>query len=306
MKRYTITALLCLATKVLLAQTNSLSMQDTRALASTPSSYDGSAQLHFKASAVIGLSTSYYCTVLGLRGWTDDTGGKAHEFAFGDDNNVFLRSGFNSTGWGGWRSFLVSNENGNFSIGQSSVPTEKLTINGNILLANRTNSYLISYASLSETFSGASTILGNNVVAGPTANTVKKTRSIADAGSFVSLNYYHGITFHTAVSGDLNTEQPIEDSEKMRITQSGNVGIGTANPTEKLAVNGKIRAKEIKVEASNWPDYVFEEDYKVGTLAGLESYIKTNKHLPEVPGAKEVEANGVALGEMNKLLIKKI
>jgi len=101
MKRYTITTLLCLATKVLLAQTNSLSMQDTRALPSTPSSYDGSAQLHFKASAAIGLSTSYYCTVLGLRGWTDDTGGKAHEFAFGDDNNVYLRSGFDSTGWGG-------------------------------------------------------------------------------------------------------------------------------------------------------------------------------------------------------------
>jgi len=86
----------------------------------------------------------------------------------------------------------------------------------------------------------------------------------------------------------------------------GNVGIGTANPTEKLAVNGKIRAKEIKVEASNWPDYVFEEGYKVGTLEKLESYIKTNKHLPEVPGAKEVETNGIELGEMNKLLLKKI
>jgi len=172
-------------------------MQDTRALPSTPSSYDGSAQLHFKASAAIGLSTSYYCTVLGLRGWTDDTGGKAHEFAFGDDNNVYLRSGFDSTGWGGWRSLLVSNVDGDF-------------------------------------------------------------------------------------------------------------GIGTTNPTEKLSVNGKIRAREIKVEASNWPDYVFEEGYKVGTLEGLESYIKANKHLPEVPDAKEVEANGVALGEMNKLLLKKI
>ncbi|WP_124557948.1 hypothetical protein [Pedobacter sp. KBW01] len=198
----------------------------------------------------------------------------------------------------------MSNEN--FSIGQSSIPTEKLTVNGNILLANRTNSYLISYASLSETFSGASTILGNNVVAGSTTNTVKKIRSIADAGSFVSLNYYHGITFHTAVNGDLNTEQPVENSEKMRITQSGNVGIGTANPTEKLAVNGKIRAKEIKVEASNWPDYVFEEGYKVGTLEALESYIKANKHLPEMPAAKEIETNGLVLGEVVKLQQKKI
>ena len=87
---------------------------------------------------------------------------------------------------------------------------------------------------------------------------------------------------------------------------NGNVGIGTPTPTEKLSVNGKIRAKEIKVETSNWPDYVFEADYKVESLATLESYIKANKHLPDVPSAKDVVANGVELGEMNKILLKKI
>ncbi|MDQ0638317.1 hypothetical protein QF042_001882 [Pedobacter sp. W3I1] len=87
---------------------------------------------------------------------------------------------------------------------------------------------------------------------------------------------------------------------------SGNVGIGILNPNEKLAVNGIIRAREVKVEATNWPDYVFEEGYKVGKLEALESYIKVNKHLPEIPSAKEIEANGVELGEMNKLLLKKI
>ena len=86
----------------------------------------------------------------------------------------------------------------------------------------------------------------------------------------------------------------------------GNVGIGTLSPKEKLSVNGKIRAQEIKVEATNWPDYVFEEGYKVRTLEELESYIKTNKRLPDMPSAKEVETNGIALGEMNKLLIQKI
>jgi hypothetical protein len=87
---------------------------------------------------------------------------------------------------------------------------------------------------------------------------------------------------------------------------AGNIGLGTLNPTEKLSVNGKIRAREIKVEATNWPDYVFDEGYKVGTLGGLESYIKTNKHLPEIPSAKEVEKNGIELGEMNRLLLKKV
>ncbi|NII83296.1 hypothetical protein [Pedobacter sp. SG908] len=86
----------------------------------------------------------------------------------------------------------------------------------------------------------------------------------------------------------------------------GNVGIGTITPREKLSVNGNIRAKEIKVEATNWPDYVFEEGYKVGTLEALESYIKINKHLPDMPGAKEIEDKGIALGEIVKMQQKKI
>ncbi|TCC87299.1 hypothetical protein EZ428_21600 [Pedobacter frigiditerrae] len=89
---------------------------------------------------------------------------------------------------------------------------------------------------------------------------------------------------------------------------NGNIGIGTESPLEKLSVNGRIRAKEVKVETNpaTWPDYVFEDGYKIRTLQELEGYIKTNKHLPEMPTAKEVEANGVELGEMNRLLLKKV
>jgi len=88
---------------------------------------------------------------------------------------------------------------------------------------------------------------------------------------------------------------------------NGNLGLGTTDTKGfKLAVNGKIRAQEIKVEATNWPDYVFADGYNVGKLEELQSYIKVNKHLPEIPAAKEAQANGVALGEMNKLLLKKI
>ncbi|RNL68607.1 hypothetical protein ED312_23155, partial [Sinomicrobium pectinilyticum] len=44
---------------------------------------------------------------------------------------------------------------------------------------------------------------------------------------------------------------------------TGNVGIGTTNPgTWKLAVNGDIRAKEIKVE-TGWSDFVFEDSYNL-------------------------------------------
>lgn len=95
-------------------------------------------------------------------------------------------------------------------------------------------------------------------------------------------------------------------NDVMTLTTTGNVGIGITNPAEKLSVNGTIRAKEIKVEISGWPDYVFEETYKLKTLGELENFIKKNKHLPNIPSAKTIESAGLSLGEMNKMLLEKI
>jgi len=86
----------------------------------------------------------------------------------------------------------------------------------------------------------------------------------------------------------------------------GNVGIGIDNPTEKLSVNGKIRAQEIKVDNENWPDYVFDDDYQMRSLPELENYIKANKHLPGIPDRKEVNEEGIELGEMNRKLLEKV
>ncbi|WP_421876504.1 hypothetical protein [Marinoscillum sp.] len=94
--------------------------------------------------------------------------------------------------------------------------------------------------------------------------------------------------------------------EFFRITSSGKVGIGTTSPSEELEVNGTIRSKEVKVEASPWPDYVFNTDYQLPSLAETRAFIDANHHLPEVPSAADVEAKGIALGEMNAILLKKI
>ncbi|MEQ8245924.1 MAG: hypothetical protein RIB66_21095, partial [Fulvivirga sp.] len=54
------------------------------------------------------------------------------------------------------------------------------------------------------------------------------------------------------------------------------------------------------------PDYVFEEDYPLSSLSEIESYIKANKHLPEVPSAAQMKEEGVNMVEMQMLLLKKV
>lgn len=88
--------------------------------------------------------------------------------------------------------------------------------------------------------------------------------------------------------------------------ESVKVGIGTDSPTEELEVNGTIRSKEVKVEASLWPDYVFASDYELMSLKETEAFIQQKGHLPHIPSAEEVETNGIAVGEMNARLLEKI
>ena len=89
------------------------------------------------------------------------------------------------------------------------------------------------------------------------------------------------------------------------------VGIGTTNLTAtsgyKLAVDGGILCEEVKV-ISNVPssDYVFEKDYNLRSLGEVEAYVNENKHLPDVPSAKEFKENGYKMGDMDNLLLQKI
>ncbi len=101
--------------------------------------------------------------------------------------------------------------------------------------------------------------------------------------------------------------------EHMSISDDGNVFLGL-NITDfgkgagyKLRVQGKIIAEELRVTlVGSWPDYVFDDAYKLPTLENLEKYIQTNKHLPNVPAAAEVEKSGIAVGEMQTKMMEKI
>lgn len=100
------------------------------------------------------------------------------------------------------------------------------------------------------------------------------------------------------------------------VTQSGDIilgsqgyiGIGVNNPSEKLTIDGTVLSKNVRVTATpgTVPDYVFKPDYELRSLSELESFINKNSHLPNIPSAKEVEANGQDVGGMQLKLLEKI
>lgn len=100
--------------------------------------------------------------------------------------------------------------------------------------------------------------------------------------------------------------------ERMRLTNGGSLLINTtcAPSDGKLAVNGKIYATAINVKLPDangcFPDYVFEKNYPLMSLNDVETYIATNKHLPNIPSAAEVSASGIDVAEMNIKLLEKI
>lgn len=98
------------------------------------------------------------------------------------------------------------------------------------------------------------------------------------------------------------------NSSLIRLNQAGNVGIGTfvPDPAYKLSVNGKIRAKGLRVQSAGWSDFVFEPDYKLLSLPEVEKFIKEHKHLPEIPSSQEVMTQGQEVGEIQSKLLQKI
>jgi hypothetical protein len=74
----------------------------------------------------------------------------------------------------------------------------------------------------------------------------------------------------------------------------------------KLAVNGNVYAKKLKITQTGWPDYVFDSSYHLRPLQEVESFIQQHQHLPEVPSAAEVTRNGVDVGDQQSVLLKKL
>ncbi|WP_343673635.1 hypothetical protein [Chitinophaga sp.] len=119
--------------------------------------------------------------------------------------------------------------------------------------------------------------------------------------------FNRGGTTSASTTGGYLTFLTNNGTEKMRLDSGGNLLIGTTTTsTFKLAVAGTIGAKKLTITQSGWADYVFQPDYKLPTLAEVETHIKENHKLPEIPSEKEISEKGLDIAEMQKLQMQKI
>jgi hypothetical protein len=86
--------------------------------------------------------------------------------------------------------------------------------------------------------------------------------------------------------------------------QIGSTGVPTGYL---LSVAGKAICTELRVQLTGaWPDYVFDSKYKLPSFDKLRQYINENKHLPNIPAAKDIEKSGMDVGDMQRRMMEKI
>lgn len=137
---------------------------------------------------------------------------------------------------------------------------------------------------------------------GGSSNNVKTFRLFTDAGDVLNAvlegNMRIAIGSLQVESGDM-------------VVQNGKLGVGVAlndmPGNHKLYIDGSVICTELTVDIkNNWPDYVFRQEYRVLPLQELESFIRVNGHLPNVPSATEIGRDGLKLGEMQRISMEKI
>lgn len=258
--------------------------------------------------------------------------------------NLALTAGVNSTG-GSPYSWIQSRNQG---VANTFYTLSMQSLGGNVAIGT----VLSTFARLEVQ---SNTTINNTPDAAPCFSVNKQTSATATRRLFMVPHLYDWGYNHLARNGDFGifwsdaiaaggqnstgalVIAPFAGLDAgMRITANGNVGIGTANPTATLTVNGKtligdpgltgfvginttgqyllyvqqgILTEKVKVAictTANWADYVFDKNYKLKTISELEAYIKANKHLPNVPSATEMVKEGLDVATMNAKLLEKI
>ncbi len=149
---------------------------------------------------------------------------------------------------------------------------------------------------------------GNMVIGGAYKKFLFHTQYYSSTSNFI------GIAPWNNGGWDFNNGFALFDNGKMtqNISQDGIIAFNIHRTSDNYDVfrvysDGKVYATEITVTTPGlFPDYVFDSNYDLRSLKEIETFIKINKHLPDMPTAKYIEDNGINLGELQVILVKKI
>jgi hypothetical protein len=243
-------------------------------------------------------TTGFASTFVGYTSGLSTTTGSYGAF-FGTYSGQANTTGFQNTFIGSLAGYLNTTGVNNTSVGHFS---------GGYNTTGQSNTYLGSYAGLQCTGS-------NNVMMGTTSG----YNNLSGSGN-VFIGHQSG--YYETGSGKLHIDNAATtvplifgDFAIDKLVFNGKTSIGTANqPTSvgsantsayNLFVKGGILSDEVRVRIG-WADYVFDKDYELKPLGELEAFIKTNKHLPNVPSASQVAADGLNLGDISRIQQEKI
>ncbi|GAB4294305.1 MAG: hypothetical protein Kow0068_19170 [Marinilabiliales bacterium] len=255
------------------------------------------------------------------------------------DNNAFIKlkeTGSISFQNSGKTSMQITEDN-NINIGSVSTPEAKLTVftntNNGLLVtsANNTNGYIIKARATNHPDAFVVNADGNvgigttdpqaklSIVG--TLSTANKLIDLQQGYAIYSDNVGSGIGGNSRLWFDASNNgsmvfgpragDSLLNNIRIRARQTSFEGsISVGNKCRIHASTGYIWAQEVTVSISSpyaYPDFVFQPDYELPSIEYVKNYIKKNGHLPNVPSAEDINKNnGIDLGKMNTILLKKI
>ncbi|MDO5615802.1 MAG: cell wall anchor protein [Cruoricaptor ignavus] len=265
---------LALSTALYSQEATSLRITDTRRNNDLPSAFSQVFKVDFKTRQTVGVpGAGTHSGLITIAPWGDNTGNKNHQLNF-NDGGVFYRNGAHSDPqWSSWREIVMKESNGT---------TNLQSANFQNLIRVNYNAPTYGIAINSATGSG----WARGYYFSTNDGTANQGGFGAYGGSNTLINYFIG-TYDNPIAKFYPTDK--------KTIYYGNI-----------SVQAKLEAKEIKVTTTPTADFVFEDNYDLPKLEEVEKFIIENKHLPEIASAKEMEKNGVNIGEFQIKLLQKI
>lgn len=233
-------------------------------------------------------------------------------------------------------------QNGQVGIG-TTAPSSALTINGaNPILQLRNNDIDKGFLQISGDNIKIGTNLSNNT-GNVIIRTNGVDRMNVDEGGSVTIgdandgyllinsdqpgvtlqksNLTHANIYVDDNTGDFIIEKTIQGNGRMvlrpaqgagynvYINENGQFNFGTGlHPNGyRFSIEGNVIATGFTTQSvANWPDYVFEKNYRLRSLNEVNEFIRANKHLPGIPSAAEIEKEGLELTDISKRLMEKV